>query len=219
MGDRSRRIGDAFPRRAAARALQRLRQAAGQAARVSAAEMLRGPAGDPARRARFFPRFVIFQGLAARKSFLRVAQPIRFARCRRTGHSARAIPAADSSAIGWSKFSPRRPSAVQRGRRFQFCIERFQIVRRLFLQHCPKTTSSFSRPARSLALVSRAPAYYILWVRGFRAHTISGRGFNLFKPLRRHFRATLPNLVLQTELKGAPTRPGSGEARRAQKPP
>ena len=38
--------------------------------------------------------------------------------------------------------------------------------------------------------VSRAPAYQILWVRGFRAHTISRRGFNLFKPLRRHFRAT-----------------------------
>jgi hypothetical protein len=38
--------------------------------------------------------------------------------------------------------------------------------------------------------VSRAPVYQILWVRGFRAHTISGRGFNLFKPLRRHFRAT-----------------------------
>jgi len=31
---------------------------------------------------------------------------------------------------------------------------------------------------------------YILWVRGFRDPTISGRGFNLFKPLRRHFRAT-----------------------------
>jgi hypothetical protein len=30
---------------------------------------------------------------------------------------------------------------------------------------------------------------YILWVRGFRDPTISGRGFNLFKPLRRHFRA------------------------------
>ena len=30
----------------------------------------------------------------------------------------------------------------------------------------------------------------MLWVRGFRDHTISGRGFNLFKPLRRHFRAT-----------------------------
>jgi len=37
---------------------------------------------------------------------------------------------------------------------------------------------------------SRAPVYQILWVRGFRDHTISGRGFNLFKPLRRHFRAT-----------------------------
>src|SRR5277367_2890518 len=38
--------------------------------------------------------------------------------------------------------------------------------------------------------VSRPPGYQILWVRGVRAHTISGRGFNLFKPLRRHFRAT-----------------------------
>jgi hypothetical protein len=36
---------------------------------------------------------------------------------------------------------------------------------------------------------SRAPVYHILWVRVFRDHTISGRGFNLFKPLRRHFRA------------------------------
>ena len=32
--------------------------------------------------------------------------------------------------------------------------------------------------------------YQMLWVRGFRDPTISGRGFNLFKPLRRHFRAT-----------------------------
>src|SRR5271170_1269020 len=38
--------------------------------------------------------------------------------------------------------------------------------------------------------VGRAAAYQMLWVRGFRDHTISGRGFNLFKPLRRHFRAT-----------------------------
>ena len=38
--------------------------------------------------------------------------------------------------------------------------------------------------------VGRAAEYQILWVRGFRDHTISGRGFNLFKPLRRHFRAT-----------------------------
>jgi hypothetical protein len=37
---------------------------------------------------------------------------------------------------------------------------------------------------------SRAPVYQILWVRVFRDHTISGRGYNLFKPLRRHFRAT-----------------------------
>ena len=28
-----------------------------------------------------------------------------------------------------------------------------------------------------------------MWVRGFRDPTIPGRGFNLFKPLRRHFRA------------------------------
>ena len=40
---------------------------------------------------------------------------------------------------------------------------------------------------------SRAPAYQMLWVRGFRGHTISGRGFNLFKALRRHFRAVLPS--------------------------
>jgi hypothetical protein len=37
--------------------------------------------------------------------------------------------------------------------------------------------------------VSRASVAYILWVRGFRDHTISGPGYNLFKPLRRHFRA------------------------------
>jgi len=40
--------------------------------------------------------------------------------------------------------------------------------------------------------VGRAPAYQVLWVRGLRAHTISGRGFNLFKALRHHFRATRP---------------------------
>src|SRR5271163_933748 len=37
--------------------------------------------------------------------------------------------------------------------------------------------------------VSRA-VYHILWVRDFRANTISRRGFNLFKELRRHFPAT-----------------------------
>ena len=38
-------------------------------------------------------------------------------------------------------------------------------------------------------MVSCAPVYQILWVRGFRDHTISGPGYNLFKLLRRHFRA------------------------------
>jgi hypothetical protein len=38
--------------------------------------------------------------------------------------------------------------------------------------------------------VSRAPVYQMLWLRGVRGHTISGAGFNLFKPLRRQFRAT-----------------------------
>ena len=37
---------------------------------------------------------------------------------------------------------------------------------------------------------SSVPVYQMLWLRGFRGHTIPGRGFNLFKPLRRHFRAT-----------------------------
>jgi hypothetical protein len=43
---------------------------------------------------------------------------------------------------------------------------------------------------RSERPVRRAPVYHILWLRGFRDHTISGPGFNLFKSLRRHFRAT-----------------------------
>src|SRR5271155_1812535 len=45
--------------------------------------------------------------------------------------------------------------------------------------------------------VGRAAAYQMLWVRGFRDHTISRPGFNLFKPLRRHFPATqLPSCSL-----------------------
>src|SRR5271168_885110 len=45
-------------------------------------------------------------------------------------------------------------------------------------------------PQPEFAHGHRPPVYHILWVRGFRAHTISRRGFNLFKPLRRHFPAT-----------------------------
>ena len=44
--------------------------------------------------------------------------------------------------------------------------------------------------SRSRAGSARAPVYHILWVRGFRPIPFPGSGFNLFKPLRRHFRAT-----------------------------
>ena len=56
--------------------------------------------------------------------------------------------------------------------------------------------------------VSCPPVYQILWVRGFRAHTIPGRGFNLFKPLRRHFRAT--PFCRQAPLAPRPQRPPLG---------
>ena len=52
---------------------------------------------------------------------------------------------------------------------------------------CNSAALSFLPESRT---VNRAPVYHILWSRGFRATTISGRGFNLFKPLRRHFEAT-----------------------------
>src|SRR5271170_2091980 len=87
---------------------------------------------------------------------------------------------------------------------FQFCIERFQSIRRLFLQHCSSRTGGARRIVEAprwrsayvatrqpkWRTVGRAAAYHILWVRGYRDHTISRRGFNLFKPLRRHFQAT-----------------------------
>ncbi len=40
---------------------------------------------------------------------------------------------------------------------------------------------------------SEPPRHWILGVRSLRDHTISGRGFNPFTPLRRHFRATRSN--------------------------
>src|SRR5271163_3946574 len=52
---------------------------------------------------------------------------------------------------------------------------------------CNSAALSFLPESRT---VNRAPVYHILWSRGFRDTTISGRGFNLIKPLRRHFRAT-----------------------------
>ena len=87
-------------------------------------------------------------------------------------------------------FIRRTARMAARRRRFQFYIERVQSVRRLFLQLRNFATLSFLRLACRSSARSAAPVYHILWVRGFRAHTISGRGFNLFNPLRRHFRAT-----------------------------
>ncbi len=79
----------------------------------------------------------------------------------------------------------------ERRRRFQFCIERFQSIGRLFLQ-LPQNRNLVVLAARQPEprTAGRAPAHQMLWVRGYRGHTISGRGFNLIKRLRRHFRAT-----------------------------
>src|SRR5271169_4047212 len=67
---------------------------------------------------------------------------------------------------------------------------------------------------------SRAPVHQMLWVRGFRGHTISGRGFNLFKALRRHFRATpvLPSSPLAPRSRG-PKRLGSKDRQSARRSP
>ena len=43
--------------------------------------------------------------------------------------------------------------------------------------------------SRNRACASRDGSHSNLGVEAFRGHTISGRGFNLFKPLRRHFRS------------------------------
>src|SRR5271156_308099 len=84
-------------------------------------------------------------------------------------------------------------------RLFQFCIERFQSIRRLFLEHCDSQaggptyrggTAVAKRLRRGSSAGARSAAYQILWVRSFRDHPIPRRGFNLFKPLRRHFAAT-----------------------------
>ena len=65
--------------------------------------------------------------------------------------------------------------------------------------------------------VSRAPLYRILWVRGFRDHTISGRGSNLFKALRRHFRTTPFGPVAPRSRR--PKRLGSKDRRSARRSP
>jgi hypothetical protein len=61
---------------------------------------------------------------------------------------------------------------ADRRRRFQFCMERFQSVGRLFLQQCNFVVLAGRQPESRL--VSRAPVYHILWVRGFRALPFPG---------------------------------------------
>jgi len=139
--------------------------------------------GDPpARRcrsgARFLSRFSIFQRFAARKISLASPEP-RF--------PARPwIVSLFTPAARGDRVIGRFPMAERR-RRFQFYIERFQSARRLFLS---TSTLSFLRLVSRSCTVSRAPMYHILWVLAFLDHTISRPGFNLFKLLRRHFRAT-----------------------------
>jgi hypothetical protein len=77
---------------------------------------------------------------------------------------------------------PAFPAAT--GADFSFASSDFKSLGAFFCNSCNLVIHAESRT------VSRASAYYILWVRGFRDHTISGRGFNLFNLLRRHFRAT-----------------------------
>jgi hypothetical protein len=87
-----------------------------------------------------------------------------------------------------SRTNPRRrarpafPAAT--GADFSFASSDFKTLGAFFCNFC-----NLVIPAE-LRTVSRAPVYYILWVRGFRDPTISGREFNLFNLLRRHFRAT-----------------------------
>ena len=79
---------------------------------------------------------------------------------------------------------------AERRRRFQFCITRFQSVRRLFLQLRIRNFVVLASRQPESRTLSRAPVYQILWVRAFRDHTISRPGFNLIKSLRRHSPAT-----------------------------
>jgi hypothetical protein len=94
---------------------------------------------------------------------------------------------------------------------------------------CPQRLAQSSRRPKRIAArqgesrrVSRAPVYHILWVPGFRDHTISRRGFNLFKRLRRHFRhfpATPCCPQRFAPRSRRPRRVGSKDRRSARRPP
>ena len=90
-------------------------------------------------------------------------------------------------AAGPPPFVGREEDAEGR-RRFQFCIERFQDIGRLFCNF-PKPESRHSRRLGCPGRARSPRPYQMLWVRGFRGHTISGRRFNLFNLFQRHFQA------------------------------
>ena len=97
----------------------------------------------------------------------------------------RIVSAGDDGMPGPSlcRFIPRTARMAARRRRFQFCIERVQSVRRLFLFLQLRNFVIVCGLAAGVAQGRAAPAHHILSVRGFRGHTICRPGFNLFKLL------------------------------------
>ena len=130
-----------------------------------------------------------FQWFAARKTFPPFVRPISFFRAPDRGDVG-GRPLQASRTIPRQRARPAFPAAT--GADFSFASSDFKTLGAFFCNFCNLVIPAESRT------VSRAPVYYILWVRGFRDHTISGRGFNLFNLLRRHFRATpfLPSGLL-----------------------
>lgn len=78
----------------------------------------------------------------------------------------------------------------------------------LFKAWAPKTvTLAASRRARRTTAESTvAPSYQILWVPGFRGHTISRPELKLFNPLRRHLAATCGSFKPCRKIRRATTR-------------
>ena len=122
-------------------------------------------------KSRFFRRFVIFQGLAGRKISLPVVRSIRFSGCA-TGAAEGRRPTIRSRRPRREPF-PRFPAVT--GADFSPASSDFKALGAFFWSAGAAHGQS---PARVPDFVgSRLPSPF------------SGRGFNLFKPLRRHFRA------------------------------
>ncbi len=124
---------------------------------------------------RFLRAIVCFQGVARRK----ISASIFFCHV----HPTPARPLGRPPSSG-AKEMPRA------GADFSFASSDFKTLGAFFCNF-PKPGSRHSRGSAARAAHGHPP-YQMLWVRGFRGHTISGRGFNLFKLLRRHFRQLRP---------------------------